>query len=334
MRARLAAHFEAARPDLLTYAGLVSLAGALLASVGNGTDPPLWRLVGAWLAPTLGWLAAMYGGDYFDRHLDAVAKPHRPIPSGRMSAGAALAGLVVNVLLGGIVAVLLNPYNAIVVVVTLGLGIAYSRYLKARGIWGNLIRGGVTAMAFVMGTLATSPTLSLQLMPIALMFWLHDSGSNVIGTICDREGDRKGGYHTIPVRHGDAAALRLLVLLDVLWLALAVAGPLAIGARLDLAAYSAFLAVATVMGLATIVLLIRAPRPIPRMRALQAHEVLVVERLVLAAGLVAAAGSVGFALALLIPSATATIAASLTMMRQRYEPTRPVWRTRPAGDHP
>jgi 4-hydroxybenzoate polyprenyltransferase/geranylgeranylglycerol-phosphate geranylgeranyltransferase len=315
---RLVAHVEAWRPDLSTYAGLVSLAGAVLASA----DPPVWRLIGAWLAPTLGWVAAMYGGDYFDRDLDAVSKPHRPIPSGRMTAREALGGMITCICLGMVVAVVLNPLNLAVVAVTTVIGIAYSKYLKARGIWGNLIRGGVTAMAFVVGTLAVQSTPPLALLPIALVFWLHDSGSNVVGAICDQDGDRKGGYRTFPVRHGDRAALWLLIGFDVAWLALAVGYPLSMDQEFDLASYVPYLVVAVAFGLATVVLLLRAPKPIPRLSALRAHEYLVIGRLVLAAAFVAAAASPWLAAVLLLPAAAATLLSSLAMMRRRYEPSR------------
>lgn len=314
---RLVAHLEAWRPDLSTYAGLVSLSGALL----SAEHVSGWRLVGAWLAPTLGWIAAMYGGDYFDRDLDAVSKPHRPIPSGRMTAREALGGMVTCIALGLIIAVALNPLNLVVVAVTTVLGVSYSRYLKARGIWGNLIRGGVTAMAFIMGALAASPTLPLHVLPIALVFWLHDSGSNVVGAICDQDGDRKGGYRTFPVRHGDGPALGLLIAFDVAWVALALAYPITLG-QFNLLSYSPFLAGAVAFGLTTVVMLLRAPRPIPRLAALQAHEYLVVGRLVLAAGFIAGARNPWLAVALLVPAAAATLLSSLHMMRRRYEPTR------------
>ncbi len=317
IRDLMVAHVEAWRPDLSTYAGLVSLAGAVLAVEGA----PTWRLFGAWLSPTLGWVAAMYGGDYFDRHLDAVSKPHRPIPSGRMRAGEALAGMIICIGLGLIVAVVLNPLNLLVVAATTVLGVSYSKYLKARGIWGNLIRGGVTAMAFLLGILSVQATPPLILLPIAMVFWLHDSGSNVVGAICDQEGDRKGGYRTFPVRHGDTAALWLLGAFDIGWLALAVGYPLTL-ARFDELAYLPFLVVATALGLTTVVMLLRAPRPIPRLSALRAHEYLVVGRLALAAAFIAGAASVWLAMALLLPSAAATLLASLKMMRRRYEPTR------------
>lgn len=328
LRGRLAAHVEIWRLDLFSYTGLVSVSGALLAS----GDRPLWRLAGTWLAPSLGWVAAMYGGDYFDRDLDTIAKPQRPVPSGRVRPREALAGMIVCVMLGTVISVLLNPLNFFVVVAALTLGVSYSKYFKAHGIWGNIVRGGVTAMAFIHGTLATSPALQLRLIPIALIFWLHDSGSNVVGAICDQDGDRKGGYRTFPVRHGDTAALWLMLGFDLGWLALAASYPPTLGSRFAVGVYLVFLTAAGLMAIVSGLMLLRAGRPIPRLTSLRSHEVLVVERLVLTSGFVAAASNAWIAVALLIPSAGAWLVASMVMMRRSYEPSR-VKRRDEIGQH-
>lgn len=314
--ATVLAHVEIWRLDLFSYTGLVGVAGALLAS----PDPEPLRVAGAWLAPSLGWVAAMYGGDYFDRDLDAVAKPQRPVASGRVSATAALIGMIASVVLGAVIATLLNPVNLAVVAAALSLGIGYSKFCKARGIWGHLIRGGVTAMAFLHGMLATSENVVVGLLPIALLFWLHDSSSNIAGAICDRDGDRDGGYLTFPVRRGDDAALTLKFGLDAAWLALAVLAIALLPG--DATLYTAFLVVAVVMSVVASMLLHQAERPIPRLTALRAHEVIVVERLVLTSGFVAVAGSLALAVALLAVSAGAWYVASIAMMRRSYEPAR------------
>ena len=268
------AHLEICRPDTIFYAGLVPVAGALLA------DPhtPPWRLTGAWAAITLGWIASLYGGDYFDRELDAVAKPRRPIPSGRMRAGAAFTGMVVTIALGLVLAVALNPRNLAVVLVTIVLGVCYARVFKARGLSGNLVRGAPTALAFVVGIMVARPTPPWELLPFALVFWLHDSASNLVGALCDVEGDRRGGYRTFPVRYGDAATLRVLYLLNGGWVALALLYPPLLGERVGLAAYLWFLAPAVVLGLVPLLVLGRARRPVSRLVALRAHEVIEIGR--------------------------------------------------------
>src|SRR5690349_13960229 len=80
------------RPYTVAYAALVSLAGSMV--VG---PQPTHRSRKTWQAALVtmcGWLAAHYLGDYFDRDLDALSKPGRPLPSGRVSPREAIGGAV------------------------------------------------------------------------------------------------------------------------------------------------------------------------------------------------------------------------------------------------
>lgn len=142
---RLFAHVETWRPYTTCYVGLVGLAGAALA---NPVVAP-GHAVAAWAVPTLAWIGGLYGGDYFDRELDAVAKPYRPIPSGRMGAHTAFACFVGCVAIGAAVSVLLNWRLLLLVAAALAAGVCYSKYLKGRGLSGNLVRGAMTAFAFL-----------------------------------------------------------------------------------------------------------------------------------------------------------------------------------------
>ncbi|GLZ29255.1 hypothetical protein Lesp02_14450 [Lentzea sp. NBRC 105346] len=300
MTRKLIAHVETWRPYTATYVGLVGLAGATLADDGA----PAWRLLGAWAVPTLGWLAGLYGGDYFDRELDAVAKPHRPIPSGRLPAREALAAMVLCATAGAVLGLLLNWRTLLLVVAALVMGISYNTWFKARGLTGNLVRGGLTAFAFLFGTMTTSTWPPVELFAVAALFWLHDAGTNLVGALRDLDGDRAGGYATLPVRRGVSVSLACAAVLYLLWLGIAVwtrMHPLLLG-------------VAAIMGAVALLVVLWAPRPLSRRTALRAHEILVLERVVLACALL----NTGLAVPL------AVVALSFTwltqhFMRHRYE---------------
>lgn len=306
------AHLETWRPYTLAYIGLVGLAGAALAA----PDPEPWRLAGAWAAPTLGWLAGLYGGDYFDRHLDAVAKPHRPIPSGRMPAWAGLAGLVVCAGAGALIGLALNWRTVLLAVAALLVGIAYSTLFKARGLSGNLARGGLTAFAVLFGAMATATYPPPWLLAVAAVFWIHDAGTNLVGTLRDVAGDRSGGYETLAVRRGIRAATRVAAGCWVLWAGLA-AVVLALAYRPDPAA-AALLGAAALAGLGALVLVVRAPEPAPPPVALRAHEILVLERVVLAGGF-AALGLRSWAVLAMVAGALAVTVVAQRTLRARYE---------------
>lgn len=309
------AHVETWRPYTLWYVGLVGLGGAVV--VGGAGHP--WRLAAAWAAPTAAWLGGHYLGDYFDRDLDAGSKPHRPIPSGRLSPRIA-------VLCGGVcVAVLIalavtGGWRTTLAAVLGVLGIvAYSRWAKARGIAGNLVRGALGGLALLYGACAAgvwpaSATGSVAV--LAVVFWLHDTMSNLVGTLRDVDGDRAGGFITFAVRHGTRHAVWTVLGLYAAMLAAALTGrPAGVG---DRALYLSTLAVVAALGVVALTPLVVHRADMPITIALRAHEVLVLERLVLASAVVGLGLGAGWQLGLLVPLMALTWWTQHTM-RTRHE---------------
>jgi 4-hydroxybenzoate polyprenyltransferase and related prenyltransferases len=309
---RCYAHLETARPYTIGYVGLVGLAGAAL----TGTDATGQAWFVAWAAPTLGWLAALYGGDYFDRRLDAVSKPHRPIPSGRMHPLEALAGMLLCATLGAFLASSTNERTLGLVVAALLLGVSYSCLFKARGLMGNLVRGSITALAFLFGTMTVSDLPRASLLPIALLFWIHDAGTNLVGTIRDVDGDRAGGYRTLAVARGVPAAIRFAFAAYLVWLCLALTVPWLVESGRSTSLYWAMLCPAAIAWIAALHPL-SSKVPVEPRAALRAHEWLVLERIVLAGALLVYGAGPAYATpALLILLATAI---SQVRLRGQYE---------------
>ncbi|MEV4599234.1 UbiA family prenyltransferase [Amycolatopsis sp. NPDC049253] len=270
----LRAHVETWRPYTLAFPGLVGLAGA---AIGE----PRHSVATAVGGPLLAWLGAHYLGDYLDRHLDALAKPQRPIPSGRLTPRAALVCAVACFAGFWLVSLLTAlPLAWPAAGITLGV-VVYSGAFKARGLAGNLVRGLLTAMAFVYGTMTSVGAALWQIIFFAAMFWAHDAATNLIGALRDVDGDRAGGYHTLPVRRGTSAALRVAAFLYCFAIVAAIAA--AIGTRDGLSIYALLLGAASCLGVHALDIIWFAPRPLPAPTALRAHEVFVIERILITA---------------------------------------------------
>lgn len=255
----LRAHVETWRPYTLWYVGLVGLSGAVLTT----TAAPA-ALAVSWLVPTLGWLGMHYLADHHDRALDAIAKPHRPIPSGRLPAPQALRTGIVLVAAAAALALVAHPAGALLVVAAAAGTFGYQAG-KGAGLLGNVVRGALTACAFVFGAVVAGGAV---LWPVAAAFWLHDVASNLVGAVRDVGGDREGGCRTVPVRHGVPVTIAISFACYTTALALAtMTSPAA--------------AVAGALGLVAFAQL----RHADRRSALRAHEWLVLERVVLAAAL-------------------------------------------------
>lgn len=310
----LIAHLETWRPYTIFYVGFVGLAGAML----TDTSAPAWRYALAWLAPTVGWVGAHYGGDFFDRELDLITKPHRPIPSGRLPVTHALGGLVVCAAAGAAMAVLVNWRSLVLVLLGLLGSLGYSRVFKARGISGNIVRGALAAFAVLFGAMCVASFPPLALLPVALVVLLHDVMSNLVGTLRDIDGDKAGDYQTFSVRRGVRISARLTVALAVTWIAITVLiGLLSAADGTDLTAYYCALAVAVVLTISALQIVVRSGDDISPAEALRAHSVLVIERVVLAGAFLVLA--TGPAIGLLVVPALLVTGWTQSRIRRRHE---------------
>ncbi|WP_262482997.1 UbiA-like protein EboC [Arsenicibacter rosenii] len=136
------AYLQLMRPANLVTAVADVLAGAALGSVLTNTPiTDLHGLVHLMLATI-----CLYGGgvvmnDVFDAELDAVERPERPIPGGRVSKqGATLLG--VGLLLAGIViAALFREISGLLAVLIALLAVVYDRYGKHHPVIGPINMG-------------------------------------------------------------------------------------------------------------------------------------------------------------------------------------------------
>ncbi|KZM74099.1 UbiA family prenyltransferase [Nocardia terpenica] len=303
------AHVETCRPYTLAYPGLAGLAGAAL---GGHPAPAQWMT--AWLAPTLVWAAGLYLGDYLDRELDAGSKPHRPIPSGRLRPGTAVAVGAGCVAVALAVTALVQAWAVAVAVLGAVGVVVYSKVLKPRGIFGNLARGLLTGLVLLFAATVVDGHPVALAWAWACVFLVQDTASNLVGTVRDTAGDRAGGYRTLPVVIGARAAswcaAALFAAAMAAAVALAVIGGLgAVGGGLVLAAVC--------LGLAGYRVLLGGDPADPR-RALRTHEILIAERLVLAAAV--ASGGLGAPVAVVILVAALAISLSTqALLRRRHE---------------
>jgi isopropylmalate/homocitrate/citramalate synthase/4-hydroxybenzoate polyprenyltransferase len=312
IRTTLLAHLETMRPYTTLYVVVVAAAGALLVD----PTPSVLRLLAAVAAPWLGWTAGLYGGDYFDRRLDAIAKPQRPIPSGRLGARTALGCMVGLVAVGLALSAWLGWRNLVVALAVLGLEVAYSKVFKARGLLGHLSRGLPMSLTLVFGALALGQAGS-KLVALSAAFLLHDAFTNMFGALRDVEGDRAGGYLTFPARHGVAATVRLGGAFFGCAVGLVASAAALLGPPHPLAGL-AVLAVATVAGAGVVSTIWRHRTALTQERALWAHKVLVLERLWFGGALVTmAVGSLAGAAAL-VPALAITWL-SQRRLRDRHE---------------
>lgn len=152
--------------------------------------------------------------DWFDRHVDAINEPQRPIPSGRMPGRWGLYIAVAWTFASMLLATTLGAWGFAAAVLALLLAWAYSAppiRLKENGWWGNAACGlsyeglaWVTGAAVMAGGVMPAP-------PSLLLAGLYSAGAHGIMTLNDFksvQGDRQMGVRSLPVQMGIQAAGR------------------------------------------------------------------------------------------------------------------------------
>lgn len=197
-------------------------------------------IVGAALASPhdlgISWLNLVYGfvtgfaltaasmaiNDYYDREIDAVNEPNRPIPSGLVKPREALAFAFVLTAIGFAAAYLTNSERALCLVVAIFawlVFVAYTTVGKRSGLPGNFLVSTCVAVPFIYGSVAIVNSVELNVLVFASMGFLSNTGREVTKGIADVKGDEMRNVKTLAVRYGQknaAIAATIFYLLAVL----------------------------------------------------------------------------------------------------------------------
>ena len=157
--------------------------------------------------------------DWYDRHVDAINEPNRPIPSGRIPGRWGLYIAVIWSLISLWVGSFLGPIGFLATILALVLAWFYSMppiRFKNNGWLGNLACGvSYEGLAWVTGaTLLSAGALPSK--PSLLLAGLYSASAHGIMTLNDFkaiEGDRQMGVRSLPVQLGAKKAAQVAALM-------------------------------------------------------------------------------------------------------------------------
>jgi chlorophyll/bacteriochlorophyll a synthase len=196
--------------------------------------PPMWAfgcgVVASGVAPTGRWPLILAGvllagplvcassqavNDWFDRHVDAINEPKRPIPSGRIPGRWGLYIAIAWTVLSLLVSTALGPWGFGAAAVGLLLAWAYSAppiRLKLNGWWGNAACGlSYEGLAWATGAavMAGGAMPGERSLLLALLYSIGAHGIMTLNDFKAIEGDRRMGVGSLPVRLGVNGAARV-----------------------------------------------------------------------------------------------------------------------------
>ncbi len=146
--------------------------------------------------------------DYFDADIDAVNRPDRPIPSGRIKKESAFAfsitlfgaGIITSYFIGhNLIPFFIAIFNSILL-------FFYAFSLKRKVFVGNLSVAYLTGSTFLFGGAAYGREGFGITTVLFLLSVLATLAREIVKTIEDMEGDIKGGASTLPIRIGERPA--------------------------------------------------------------------------------------------------------------------------------
>ncbi len=150
--------------------------------------------------------ASMAINDYFDRQIDAINEPARPIPSGLVKPQYALIFALALTLVGFVAALLTNVYALVIAIFAWILFTAYTTVGKRTGLIGNFLVSICVAVPLVYGSFAATAELEMNVLIFAFIIFLANTGREITKGIVDVQGDRSNNIRTLAVRFGEKKA--------------------------------------------------------------------------------------------------------------------------------
>ncbi|MGC8998828.1 MAG: geranylgeranylglycerol-phosphate geranylgeranyltransferase [Candidatus Bathyarchaeia archaeon] len=194
------------RPINCLMMGFAVIVGAAIANSRMLADS-LDSLIYGFFTGFLLTAAAMAINDYYDREIDAINEPSRPIPSGTIKPNEALVFAFSLTTFGFVsVAFTASIYCFITALIFWLISVVYATVGKKTGLLGNFLVSACVSAPFIYGSLTVTGTIKLNILIFASMVFLSNTGREITKGIVDVEGDKTRNIKTLAVRFGPRKA--------------------------------------------------------------------------------------------------------------------------------
>jgi len=154
--------------------------------------------------------------DYFDVTADAINRPDRLIPSGKLTKKKVLQIAILLFIVGNIIFLCIDWNLLTIGLASTFLLVIYTPFLKNRPLIGNIAVALLLSMTLIVGAIASAAFLNLKnsVLPASLIFWIS-LPREILKDGEDLIGDKKAGLRTFPVIFGIRRTIHLAIF--VLW---------------------------------------------------------------------------------------------------------------------
>ncbi len=191
--------------------GFAVLVGAILATRANVYlfQSNLPSLLYGYLTGFFLTASSMVINDYYDRKIDAINEPARPIASGTVKPLEALVFASALAIIGLFFAYSSNSSSVLCLMIGIIawlITVGYATVGKRAGLPGNFLVSACVATPFIFGSVVVTNTVQLNVLLFALMAFLSNTGREITKGIVDVKGDSAEGIKTLAVRYGEKKA--------------------------------------------------------------------------------------------------------------------------------
>ena len=205
---KLSGYLRLMRPINCLMMGFAVIVGAALASPDALNT--LWQnLVYGFVTGFMLTAASMAINDYYDREIDAINEPNRPIPSGLIKPKEALIFSLISTAIGFAASYLTDTAYLLCLVTAIIawiVSVAYTTVGKRSGLVGNFLVSACVAVPFIYGSIVIADEVKRSVLLFALMAFLSITGREVTKGIVDVQGDRRQNVKTVALRYGEKKA--------------------------------------------------------------------------------------------------------------------------------
>ena len=197
---KLRAYGESIRP----FTSILGMAGAYIG--GIVADAPFLSIPLLLATVVVFFIGAgsMPFNDYFDRDVDIISHPKRPIPSKRLTPKETLYFSLLLFTVALLLSLLINWLSFVIVLLSIGFLYSYEAFFKNHGFIGNIVVAFLSSMSFTFGGIAVGNPFSSLL--LSLLTFVLFTGREILKDVEDIKGDLSTRY-TLPMRIGEKQAV-------------------------------------------------------------------------------------------------------------------------------
>jgi geranylgeranylglycerol-phosphate geranylgeranyltransferase len=138
--------------------------------------------------------------DIYDVAIDKINKPHRPLPSNKITVKEAYVIYFILLFISIFISALINEIVIAIVLGSIVMLFFYSKYLKRIPIVGNIVVAFLTGLVFIYGGFVVENPKA-AIVPAVFAF-LINLIREIVKDMEDVEGDKTAGLKTLPIRFG------------------------------------------------------------------------------------------------------------------------------------